>query len=117
MFFGIFSSLIPYVIAAGFYLVYILISFAHPFLQKTFFEKDISEQKSVSFDDYLTPAGTDEDFNYEDYYSSNDFSESQCNNELLNFLAILKVKIYSPPDLPESLNPDLILFSRPPPSC
>lgn len=116
MFFGIFSSILPYVIAAGFYLVYMLFSFAQPVLQKAFSKDKVAEEKTISIKEISSEINEEKIYDFEEH-SDNESFISQHNSEYAFYL----------PECPEQATPPILclnssqfsfsLFSRPPPAC
>ncbi|MFW5820577.1 MAG: hypothetical protein ACOCWA_04765 [Bacteroidota bacterium] len=116
MFFGIFSGILPYVIAAGFYLVYILFSFAQPFLQNAFSKDKVAEKKEILIKEISTEANEKNSYNFENHSVDDTYFLEQ--DEKYPVLI---------PECPDMTSPPLAcfyscklsfsLFSRPPPAC
>lgn len=119
MFLGIFSSVIPYVIAAGFYLVWVLFSFVQPYFQKN--SEDISQPQ-----DKIISIENESEFVSEKIADFEEISANQENSEdLLSWSNWLQpapdpLLSFTPPDPGiKFISKHLVtgLFCRPPPAC
>jgi len=116
MFFGIFSSILPYMIAAGFYLVYMLFSLTQPILQKAFSKENITEEKTISIKEISSEINEENIYDFVEHSIDDSFT-SQQNSEYT----------YQIPKCPAQVSPPILcshfsefsfsLFSRPPPAC
>lgn len=122
MFFGIFSSVIPYLIAAGFYLVWLLFSFVQPLLQKGPVEDSAEELIIISVEEQ-SPARSDlKAFEFEDFKNDTKFSSSFhfISSYFPDIPLLFRLKIHYPPDNNFCFHREVFLnglFSRPPPAC
>lgn len=116
MFFGIFSGILPYVIAAGFYLVYMLFSLAQPFLQNAFSNDKVAEEKKILIKEISSEANEENSYNFEKHTLDDPYSIEQ--DEKYPVLIPECPDMTSPPDA-FFYSPELSfsLFSRPPPAC
>ncbi len=121
MFLGIFSSLIPYLLAGGIYLLYLLFSLAQPYFSKNQNTQEDPAPRVINED-----ANTDYDelsntVNFEDYYDLT--NDTDLSGELP------KKVFYPPGAIPPYIGPfhEIVipskdshfhyLYSRPPPAC
>jgi hypothetical protein len=116
MFLGVFSSILPYALAAGFYLAYLLFSFCQPFISKAFQKEEQKDHKTVVYEATSVDSKTDKDFDFEDYkYEDADFQRIATHSPPIPHVS--KEKLYSPPEKGFSSLFSPSLFSRPPPAC
>ena len=122
MFLGIFSSIIPYLIAAGFYLAWVLFSFVQPLLSnkktpdlqneaKEVLSLDVNNKQEIQNDAYQFE-DHEQDFNA----PATDYCVLQAKPENSS----INLSVLHPPDQDQAiLNPFILsgIFSRPPPSC
>ena len=99
MFFGIFSSILPYVIAAGFYLVYMLFSFAQPFLQKAFSKDKVEEEKIVTIRESSSEINKEKTY----YYEEHSVDESFTTQQTLKY-------VFKVPECSDQISPPLLSF-------
>ncbi|MFW5645230.1 MAG: hypothetical protein ACOCZL_04900, partial [Bacteroidota bacterium] len=108
-------GILPYVIAAGFYLVYILFSFAQPFIQKTFSKAKPSEEKTISINEPAPKISEDKNYHFEEHSVYDSFTKP---NPEYSFHIKKYIDQISPPVLCfYSHQLSFSLFSRPPPAC
>ena len=122
MFFGIFSSIIPYLIAAGFYLVWVLFSFVQPY-----FKKDISSiEKNPSEAKVIHHVSLNKEEADADTCHFEDFAQKQIVKIIA--IAVPPTLFHEQPDILTSYPPgrnfsfpyeilSADLYSRPPPAC
>jgi hypothetical protein len=119
MFFGVFSTILPYLIAAGFYLLWMLFSIAQPVVQK-FLQKDKNpEAQKILVDDIISTQDSENCFDYNDHFPEDDqHSNDITNNQKPTFEAQ-----FEPGPFPRGKVPHLIganyssgLLIRPPPA-
>jgi hypothetical protein len=119
MFLGIFSSIIPYVIAAGFYLVWVLFSFVQPYFQKSSEEISQPQDKIISIENEFEFA-SEKIADFEDYLASENNSEDiiPWSGWLQSFQDPLLSFIPPDPAVHFKSKPAVTgLFCRPPPAC
>jgi len=121
MFLGIFSSILPYIIAAGFYLLWMLFSFAQPAIQKVFSQKDAPTKQNVLYSEEDNTV-TDSCFFYEDFNSDSDRNNNQqdISYSSVEYNILQDISFNWPPGVYKSYINTFYLdahFCRPPPAC
>jgi len=120
MFFGIFSTILPYLIAAGFYLVWLLFNFASPLLQKTF-HKDSNPQNQNIIQEIKSSESSEKTcFAYEDHFLEDVINlEDLCYPNRYPLIFYTELISYPPGKLIIQTNTYFRsgCFCRPPPAC
>lgn len=119
MFLGIFSSILPYLIAAGFYLLWLAFSFIQPWFQKDTEELSVSEDKIITIDQRSDiPASK----TY--HYKTNSLSNQALDDQVYYFTDLIIPDLFLVKIIPQEplesckINHTVsIYFSRPPPVC
>lgn len=119
MFLGIFSSILPYIIAAGFYLLWMLFSFVQPAIQKALNQKDNSPAQKII---YAEEKNTDTDnyFFYENSNSDEDNYQQLISDTSRQYNILHDIPINWPPGENGIHIKTFFLdahFCRPPPAC
>lgn len=122
MFLGIFTSFIPYLIAAGFYLAWILFSLVQPYLAQKKNPEHLNEtSKILTIDASHEKDPTANTFHYEDHFHYESQSPAAISSSHAACFSFPCIKcLIIPPDREGQFNLQFILsghFSRPPPIC
>ena len=103
-------------IAAGFYLVYMLFSFAQPFLQKALSKDKIAEEKIISIEEISSEINEESIYDFEEQCVDEFFTTQQ--DDINSGLVPECFEQTSPPGIGLFFHQlSFSLFSRPPPAC